>query len=153
MASKYSFNDKTLAEEFETSASRFENFQKMLDATTADAKTLEGFFKECGFCIPHFVQVADDIRLGWDRHGDAWRLVAGYVIGYDPSGEEECSLRPFLETNAKLRVMCKPYLPQLLRELHAYIPAEEPDVQDPPQTEGSADDLDMIFANEDEIPF
>jgi hypothetical protein len=113
MPTEFQFFDQELAEAVQTGQKELENFQKKLDQATADTRSLEKWFQSCGYCISTYVRVdiEDYTQIGWDKYGDSWRLVAKYWEEHD-----ECT-KPIVDSNAKLRLACKPYLKMLVNEV------------------------------------
>lgn len=188
MTDSITFIDKALNDVVQKSAFKFSSFQKYLEETSTDLKNLEKWLQNCAICIPVFVETDDeDIKVGWDNKGGTWRLLAEFTVS-DDEGQWRDS-RPVIEMPIRSRLLCRRFLPVLIKEISDLLPDEvseaqpendldifgvfkdeEPidllsDITEPVPSKklakasvkakpaADSDDLDAIFASDDEIPF
>ncbi len=113
MSQELKFHDQSLLNAVKASSQQLDNFQQKLDQATADIKSLEKYLQSTGLCLDLSVDVSAPPyhAIGWDKVGDAWRLV-----GYFWDDHDRCA-RPLAESSARLRLACQPFLPQLVKQI------------------------------------
>lgn len=119
MAREIEFHDKALDQLIRSSATQFKSFQKVLDETSADVRSLEKWLQECGVCITCYVKLPPGRlakELGWDKYGDSWRIVCEFI------GDDGPQIRPLIETSARMRLSCKGSLLVLVKALQQLLP-------------------------------
>jgi len=106
---------------------------------------LEEWLIQCAVCFPTYVSVSEYSHIGWDKFGSTWRLV------HESANDDPPETRPLIDTPIKTRFAARAFLPVLVKEIASAIPNVVAETA--VQSRYKPDDLDEIFANEDEIPF
>ncbi|MFA7335699.1 MAG: hypothetical protein WC028_02855 [Candidatus Obscuribacterales bacterium] len=116
MPTQPSFHDKSLSTIVKESAIELDQFQKKLDEASSDTLELEKWLQSTGFCIDVYVDVniPGYDSIGWDKCGNAWRLVARY---WTEGFNSDLNSRSLVDSSARLRLACKPFLPLLVKKL------------------------------------
>lgn len=120
------FNDSRLEELVDKLSPKFKNFQKNLDQTSADIRSLEKWLQSCGICFYADIALSNDECIAWSNEFGEWRLVYETTNGLEPSDST-----PLIETVVRIRLRAKPLLPKLLSKIAELVPDEVSPVQKP----------------------
>lgn len=120
MTENFQFKDPNLESVIQRYTPQFKTFQKNLDDTSSDIKTLEKWLQSNGICFRTSVSIDRNTSLVWSKSSGDWRLMLRcpppeYEIEEDDDDETFC--RPLIELPVKTRVEARNYLPLLIEEI------------------------------------